>query len=206
MRNLNECRAEVFRRSEARIKARKRRRNAILTACVPVALCVALIMAVGLPGNADQPAAEKGLAECATEPAGAMDVDSPVSLGSSVVRVEVEGMGFDLTHTEPEKVAQIAKQLHDWKYTAYGITLPPPEGTTPPDGANQNGEEDDVVVMGFGEGITITLVMNQGEGKAYTLLGDCLTEEDTGRTCVLTQSQSARLAELLGITLKEDKP
>lgn len=204
MRNLDECRAEVFRRSEARIKARKERRNAILTACVPVALCVTLLWLVKQPGVANETTG--AVAECATEPAGVMDVDSPVSLSSSVVRVEVEGMGFDLTHTEPEKVAQIAKQLHDWKYTAYGITLPPPEGTTPPDGANQNGEEDDVVVMGFGEGITITLVMNQGEGKAYTLLGDCLTEEDTGRTCVLTQSQSARLAELLGITLKEDKP
>lgn len=205
MRNLDECRAEVFRRSEARIRARKRRNIAILTVCVPVVLCMALVLAVGLPGRAGDAAVDHGRVECVTEPAmGAMPVDSNFSLSLSVVRVEVKGMGLDLTLTEPEKVEQIAKQLDAWKYTTYGIALPPPEGT------DQNGEEDepvdDIVVMGFGEGITITLVMDQGEGKAYTLLGDCLTEEDTGRTCVLTQSQRERLAELLGITLKEDKP
>jgi hypothetical protein len=74
MRNLDECRAEVFRRSEARIKARKRRRNAILTACVPVALCVALLWLVKQPGVANETTG--AVAECVTEPAmGAMGVD-----------------------------------------------------------------------------------------------------------------------------------
>lgn len=61
MRNLEECRAEVFRRSEARIRARKRRNIAILTACVPLVLCVALAWAAGLPG------AERGAAEAIPE-------------------------------------------------------------------------------------------------------------------------------------------
>lgn len=42
MRELNECMAEVFRRSENRIKAQKRKRNRILAICIP--LCVALIV------------------------------------------------------------------------------------------------------------------------------------------------------------------
>ena len=67
MRNLDECRAEVFRRSEARIHARNRRRNAILTACVPVVLCVAIGLAVGLPERAADIPRECGAAECATE-------------------------------------------------------------------------------------------------------------------------------------------
>lgn len=77
MRNLEECRAEVFRRSEERIRARKRRNGVILAACVPVVLCVALVLAVGLPGAADRAAAENGRSECVTEPAGAAMGASP---------------------------------------------------------------------------------------------------------------------------------
>ena len=67
MRNLDECRAEVFRRSEARIRARNRRRNAVLAACVPVVLCVVIGLAVGLPERAAEAPGEYGAVECATE-------------------------------------------------------------------------------------------------------------------------------------------
>ena len=42
MREINEYTAEVFRRSENRIKARKRKRNRMLAICIP--LCLALIV------------------------------------------------------------------------------------------------------------------------------------------------------------------
>ena len=41
MRNLEDCKAEVFRRSEERIKERKRKRNRVLTCCIP--LCMLLV-------------------------------------------------------------------------------------------------------------------------------------------------------------------
>lgn len=41
MRNLEDCRAEVFRRSEKRIKERKRKRNRVLAWCIP--LCLLLV-------------------------------------------------------------------------------------------------------------------------------------------------------------------
>lgn len=41
MRNLEECKAEVFRRSEERIKERKRTRNRMLACCIP--LCLLLV-------------------------------------------------------------------------------------------------------------------------------------------------------------------
>lgn len=41
MRNLEDCRAEVFRRSEKRIKERKRKRNCALAWCIP--LCLLLV-------------------------------------------------------------------------------------------------------------------------------------------------------------------
>ena len=45
MRNLEDCKAEVFRRSEERIKERKRKRGRVLACCVPLCL---LLVAGGL--------------------------------------------------------------------------------------------------------------------------------------------------------------
>ena len=42
MRSLDECKAEIFRRSEEKIKQRKKMRNRVLAACVPVCLCVVI--------------------------------------------------------------------------------------------------------------------------------------------------------------------
>lgn len=41
MRSLEDCKAEVFRRSEERIKERKRNRNRVLVCCIP--LCLLLV-------------------------------------------------------------------------------------------------------------------------------------------------------------------
>jgi len=42
MRSLEACKAEIFRRSEEKIKQRKKMRNRVLAACVPVCLCVVI--------------------------------------------------------------------------------------------------------------------------------------------------------------------
>ena len=42
MRSLNACKAEIFRRSEIKIKQQKKVRNRVLAACVPVCLCVVI--------------------------------------------------------------------------------------------------------------------------------------------------------------------
>ena len=49
VRDLNECKAEVFRRSEKRIKERKRIRNRALALCIPLCLLI-LLSASMLPG------------------------------------------------------------------------------------------------------------------------------------------------------------
>ena len=50
MRNLNECQAEVFRRSEKRIKERKRNRNRILAMCIPLCLIITIFSVAMIPG------------------------------------------------------------------------------------------------------------------------------------------------------------
>ncbi len=49
MRNFEERKAEVFRRSESRIKARKRKRNRILALCIPLCLMLTICSVTILP-------------------------------------------------------------------------------------------------------------------------------------------------------------
>ena len=42
MRSLDECKAEILRRSEIKIRRRKHTRNRILAACIPLCLCVGI--------------------------------------------------------------------------------------------------------------------------------------------------------------------
>ena len=50
MREINEITAEVFRRSDMRIKERKQNRNRIIMCCVPLLLCITVFSVVMLPG------------------------------------------------------------------------------------------------------------------------------------------------------------
>ena len=47
MRDMETCRAEIFRRSGERIRRRQRRRRTALTLCVPLALCLVIGLTVG---------------------------------------------------------------------------------------------------------------------------------------------------------------
>ena len=50
MREINECTAEVFRRSENRIKERKKNRNRILAMCIPLCLIITIFSVAMIPG------------------------------------------------------------------------------------------------------------------------------------------------------------
>ena len=50
MRNFEERKAEVFRRSKNRIKERKRNRNRILAMCIPLCLVLTIFSVVMIPG------------------------------------------------------------------------------------------------------------------------------------------------------------
>ena len=49
MREINEITAEVFRRSDKRIKERKRNRNRIIMRCIPFLICITVFSATILP-------------------------------------------------------------------------------------------------------------------------------------------------------------
>ena len=64
MREINEITAEVFRRSDKRIKERKRNRNRIIMCCIPFLICItvfsATILPAMMPANDSSPPQNEG--------------------------------------------------------------------------------------------------------------------------------------------------
>ena len=105
MRNFEERKAEVFRRSENRIKERKRNRNRILAFCVPLCLIVTvwsiMILPAMMPANKSNNSAGEG-----------MDIMGSVDgTDAAFVRVEVMSTGTAtqsaILKDDADEVAQI---------------------------------------------------------------------------------------------------
>lgn len=194
MRNLTECQAEVFRRSEERIKERKKRRIHMLVACIPVVLCIALLLPVFLPE-------EKAAAPNAMgSPESGMDGISVVvdeSLSEAAVSVTVLGEGFSNTLVDDTAVHRVCAYLSSF-------------GTR---GSETNGLTDDMVVEENAEsahdelqdnvgslnsGYTITLVMEENK-TVYCLDGNTLENQTSNQMYSLSDNQVIELMDMLGI-------
>ena len=191
MRELNECQAEVFHRSEKRIKARKKRRNHILMACIPIVLCVSLFSVLNLPdmmsaGSSDFAAPEM-YANGVTE-------DMLGSLSCTVSEITVAGSGFSQSYTDLDQILRISNQLYAYETRGWG------------DGNSEVADDEDgsenisgVTADSATAGYRITLVMREGENARYLLAGNTLKNLITNQAHTLTQMQVNELYDLLGI-------
>lgn len=97
MRSLQECQAEVFRRSEKRIRTRRRAIRAVM-ACVPLVLCLTvfgLLVRPGLPSSPD----------------GAPPKNNAASPPPAVCRIDVSGAGQVTSITDDKRIRAIADTL-----------------------------------------------------------------------------------------------
>jgi len=105
MRNFEERKAEVFRRSEKRIKERKRNRNRILAFCIPLCLIVTVWSIMILPAMMPASKSDNNAGE-------GMDIMGGVDgTDTAFVRVEVMSSGTATQSTilkdDADEVAQI---------------------------------------------------------------------------------------------------
>ena len=100
MRNFEERKAEVFRRSEKRIKERKQRRNHILMTCIPLVLCLTIFGAFLFPQMDDLKQAPESSNEHYFSGAMGTEADGGLFAGS----VEVSGNGVSSYYTSVENV------------------------------------------------------------------------------------------------------
>ena len=184
MRDFEERKAEIFRRSDERIQKRKRNRNRLLACCIPLCICMvtcAYICVAGLPSSDVMPGALEmcgeahGMASC------------------SYVSVEIQqhkkGNEAHLEITQPDDVASIADTIyllfHSFHLEGEGCLG---EAVANPDEIFENNSE---------EIYTITLTASDGSRMDYVLAGNYLRDETTKQYLNLTDEQLSELKSIL---------
>ena len=118
MRTLHECQTEVFRRSEERIRARRRAARA-LRVCLPLILCITAFSLFVLPG-------------LPSSPDGAPPKNNAASPPPAVCRIDVSGAGQVTSITDEGRICAIADTL---------AALNGTPGAEPSDGSESAGAE-----------------------------------------------------------------
>ncbi len=191
MRNLQECQAEVFRRSEERIKERKRRRKHILMVCLPLVLCLTvlsgfLLSNVGLGKSTDAAAPETFYAAAGE---GITDGIS-VFIGS----VEVSGNGLSHLYTSAEDVQGIIDFIDAIVKTPETNTLSESIDIIA-DQSTSITIQDDCSLNAY----KILIKHSDGTSTEYTLMGPSLTNQVTRETFHMSENTYFALKDLLGI-------
>ena len=196
MRDLNECQAEVFRRSEKRIKERKARRNHILMACIPLVLCLTIFGAFLLPrvtpDGASDPADTRPVTDEISNP-----MQSP-SLTCPIASITVSGNGFSRSYSEAEDFLLISELLHSYATRALessGIT----NEAVPGDDRKENMDMSGIISDTANAHYTITMVTYEGVKTEYQLIGNTLKNLTANQSYTLSQTQVDELQKLLGI-------
>ena len=231
MRELHECQAEVFRRSEKRIKARKQRRKHILLACIPLVICITLFSAFFLRDtNRAAPEAPVATRPAMNVPCGDWDGSSP----GSVLRVEVSGLDFSKTYTDTADIMLISDRLYTYSQSEPECYKEPPvcapdedykesvdtddqhsiiadsdtketlKEEAPSENYTESSGNDDLYGVpsdSASGGYRITLMTVAGNQIEYYLSGSVLENRTTNQSRKLTQLEVYTLKELLGIPL-----
>ena len=183
MRNLNECQAEIFRRSEERIKARRRKKR-VLAACVPSVLCLTLISVFFLPGLLPERSADS------VEPA--LPESAAGCIPDSIEKITVYGPDFSKTYLEFSQVHTISSQLKTYS-SANEMTEESLRG--------ENFKENSYTGIADRTDAEYTIFMTTEDGKSLNFLfsGNTLTNLATKESYALSQQQVTELYDLLGI-------
>ena len=183
MRDLQACQAEVFRRSEARIKARKQRRKHILLACIPLALCLALLLPGTMPASKDAAAPENNAG---------MPEDMPLEMVQDgtvcpIAEVRVDGQSI----TDPDLLLQIHNQIE---------LLSANKHSSNSEGSPREPQDNGIGQVTSGttpENCVFITVTHYAEQTEYCLSGYTLENRTEGWSCTLTPEQAEALTALL---------
>lgn len=178
MRDLESCKAEVFRRSENRIKERTRRRRRALTLCVPLVLCLVVGAAVWpalMPGGvkgavAGEPQEQRNSMDAAWEKSVTLDETS------AAVRTD------DAAAAELLRALAPPADCAAWEQA---------ESLTRASVQTVEDREDE-------DGVRIVLETAEGE-EIYTLSGDVLTCRSQNWQRQLTEEEEMILRQTLGL-------
>lgn len=175
MRNFEERKAEIFRRSEDRIKERKRTRNRITVWCVSLFLCGATYTVMRLPSMFSM---TKG-----TDNSVQMDVENE-NCSNTTVMVRVSKGDFVYRHTRLETLEEIEKVIDNIVCEAEDFEYTLTEGS---DISSKN------------NGYMIVFTKDNGNETIFYLNESVLINQKTKMAYGLSDNEMAELKKVLGI-------
>ncbi len=184
MRDLNEYKAEIFRRSEEKIKERKRNRNRALAFCIPLCLVFAAVAFAKLP--------DISASDISTEN---VSSDSNASFSQIVIQDGVgklpNAFGFNVEESPEiwlliqaafEADKQEGNRTDDQHYVATSDTV-----------------VQDSLSLFSGTKYEMYFVNKDGDVFLYTLEGNVLTDTATKEKVTLSSEQCFEIQRKLGI-------
>ena len=191
MRNFEERKTEVFRRSEKRIKERKQRRNHILMTCIPLVLCLTIFGAFLFPQMDDLKQAPESSNE---QFSGAMGTDEVGGLFAG--SVEVSGNGVSSYYTSVENVQGIMRLIN-------GIVAVPEtnDGDDLRDYITDESTSTDKNEYYQESCYKIVVKRSDGSSTEYLLVGSLLINQTTQQEYPVGEATMKDLKNALGIPL-----
>lgn len=206
MRNLEDCKAEVFRRSEERIKERKRTRNRVMACCIP--LCVLLVAGGLYLRPLLEPMDEVGGLNAGPTSVPEREVGGPVSGGTVVfTSVEVADKTGETETVRNIAGTETADELCRFMGLFFGITVT--SGANTVDGAESDitlrADRDTLVdeleqKYGLEESLTdyqMVFEKSTGEQTVFRLHENYLYNENEDCMVILSEEQLSELKALL---------
>ena len=209
MRNFEERKAEVFRRSENRIKERKRNRNRILAMCIPLCLILTVFSFTMLPGLLPVGSDNAENEQIGNISDGAADTDGAGNPGliHSFVLVDVKGTGaeaqYHSTIDNTIGVNEVFEQL-------YTILIPHEshndivgdfsDGTVGIPDSDGSDELKDAANTTKASSYIITMTTVNGVNRTFTLTENKLYDAELNIEISLTDEQTHNLKVSLGLT------
>lgn len=191
MRDFEERKTEIFRRSKERLAQRRRRRRIIIS-CIPLVICIAVLSVFKMP-----------VFELKTDKSALNDCNQTVSAGEYIsVRIQGKGenSGYSKIIEDQELVEKIVNSI-----SGAASEENRDESSEPTDnklaGAHQKPVDDAIAGTCFDQGnseasYTIIIVDADGSERIYTISGDVLIVEKGG-SIVLSDKQLSEIESLL---------
>ena len=199
MRNFEERKAEVFRRSENRIKERKRNRNRILAFCIPLCLIVTVWSIMILPAMMPASKSDNNAGE-------SMDIMGGVDgTDTAFVRVEVMSFGTATQSTilkdDADEVAQIYYTVQSSLVNSGGGNKESVNEEAEDDALTENKDYSQSGTTNLSSGFRIIFTTENDTQTIYSLSGNKLINETTRQETTLTEDQRSNLLDMLGLTI-----
>lgn len=193
MRSFEQRIAEIDRRSKEIFTARRQRRKHILTACVPLALCLTLFSAFILHGKAPLKS---------ENPAGIQPEAGGITGSWDVSIIEVCGREVSLSRSEIRAVQRFFQQLSSLHTPGAGYNGTgniATKGEESKESANESFNPNEDISNSANMVFTITLIARDGSKTEFYLFGSILENRTAGLTYSLTPNELAVMTELLGV-------